>query len=490
MLRRPVIRILLAVLGLAVPLAAATGCAGGGLEARPRAKAVAAVSLDVDDPSAASIAASAALFETSELAFVATAEHAGELADDAVAAGAPLLVDGPDLGGELDRLGVTTVVTANGDEVDPGGVTEVSIDATADPASTDVPKPHRTKDPAPAVLFTEDGAVPDAALVPAATLAAVGGTVEALPGGDPRATSESVAIVREHPGANILGFGDGFGASDDFAQRVGAAANSAELPGGGMLPLRDRILVADYGYPGEPVLGVLGEHDLDWAVQDVKERAAEYQALTDKQVVPTFEIIVTLASGSAGDDGDYSAESDPEALRPWIDRAAEEGIYVVLDLQPGLSSFPEQAQLYESLLAEPHVGLALDPEWRLKPGQKHLEQIGTVSDEEINETLDWLADFTTEHQLPQKVVVLHEFRGDMLGDRDAIDTGHDTLQLVVHIDGHGTPGLKMETWNALTADLPDGMALGWKNFIDEDTPTFTPTQTLEVEPQPQLVTYQ
>ncbi|UQN14577.1 hypothetical protein [Gulosibacter sp. ACHW.36C] len=489
MLRRPVIRILLAVLGLAVPLAAVTGCAGGGLEARPRAEAVAAVSLDVDDPSAASIAASAALFETSELAFVATAEHAGELADDAIAAGAPLLVAGPDLGGELDRLGATTVVTANGDEVELSGVTEVSVDASADPASTEVPKLNRTQDPAPAVLFTEDGAVPDAAAAPAATLAAVRGTIEALPGGDPRATSESVAIVREHPGANVLGFGDDFGASDDFAQRVGAAANSAELPGGGMLPLRDRILVADYGYPGEPVLGVLGEHDLDWAVQDVKERAAEYQALTDKQVVPTFEIIVTLASGSAGDDGDYSAESDPEALRPWIDRAAEEGIYVVLDLQPGLSSFPEQAQQYESLLAEPHVGLALDPEWRLKPGQKHLEQIGTVSDEEINETLDWLADFTAEHQLPQKVVVLHEFRGDMLGDRDAIDTGHDTLQLVVHIDGHGTPGLKMETWNALTADLPDGMALGWKNFIDEDTPTFTPAQTLEVEPQPQLVTY-
>lgn len=78
----------------------------------------------------------------------------------------------------------------------------------------------------------------------------------------------------------------------------------------------------------------------------------------------------------------------------------------------------------------------------------------------------------------------------MLGDRDNIATGHDTLQLVVHIDGHGTPGLKMETWNALIADLPDAMALGWKNFIDEDTPTFTPAETLAVDPQPQLVTYQ
>jgi hypothetical protein len=206
--------------------------------------------------------------------------------------------------------------------------------------------------------------------------------------------------------------------------------------------------------------------------------------------VPTFEIIATVASASAGDDGDYSSESDVESLRPWIDRAAEEGIYVVLDLQPGHTSFLDQAKLYEELLREPNVGLALDPEWRLAPGEQHMVQIGSVSADEVNATLDWLADLTAEHQLPQKAVVLHQFRGDMLEDRDEIDTSHDELRLVVHVDGHGTPPLKFETWNALVADLPDGILLGWKNFIDEDTPTFTPAETLAVEPQPSLVTYQ
>ena len=44
-------------------------------------------------------------------------------------------------------------------------------------------------------------------------------------------------------------------------------------------------------------------------------------------------------------------------------------MYVVLDLQPGYTDFLAQAQRYEEFLAQPHVGLALDPEWRLAPGR-------------------------------------------------------------------------------------------------------------------------
>ena len=45
------------------------------------------------------------------------------------------------------------------------------------------------------------------------------------------------------------------------------------------------------------------------------------------------------------------------------------GFYVVLDLQPGRASLLDQARTYEPLLAMPNVGLALDAEWKLQPGQ-------------------------------------------------------------------------------------------------------------------------
>src|SRR5699024_5902442 len=109
-------------------------------------------------------------------------------------------------------------------------------------------------------------------------------------------------------------------------------------------------------------------------------------------VIPALEIIATVASASAGSDGNYSTEMAPETLAPLIDAAAEAGQYVVLDLQPGRSSFVEQAQLYEEFLRQPHVGLALDPEWNLGLDERHLVRVGSVSAEEVNDVIDWLAD--------------------------------------------------------------------------------------------------
>ena len=130
--------------------------------------------------------------------------------------------------------------------------------------------------------------------------------------------------------------------------------------------------------------------------------ASSYRPHTDRRVVPALEIIATVASRSAGADGDYSAESKVAKLRPLVDAAGRAGTYVVLDLQPGRSTFLSQATRYRELLLEPHVGLALDPEWRLKKGQRHLEQVGSVRASEINDVIDWLADLTRDAGLPQK----------------------------------------------------------------------------------------
>lgn len=173
-----------------------------------------------------------------------------------------------------------------------------------------------------------------------------------------------------------------------------------------------------------------------------------------------------------------------------MDAAGEAGVYVILDLQPGTTDFLTQAKIYAELLAEPHVGLALDPEWRLKPGQRHMRQIGSVDVDEVNAVADWLAGLTRDRQLPQKVLMLHQFRTSMIRDRQRLDVGHDELAVVLHADGNGTPGQKDATWDAIRAGAPAGVAWGWKNFYDEDAPTLTPQQTYQVDPVPDLVSYQ
>ena len=101
--------------------------------------------------------------------------------------------------------------------------------------------------------------------------------------------------------------------------------------------------------------------------------ASEYRSLSSVPVVPAFEIIATVAEGSPGPNGDYSYETHVSELKPWVRKATDDGMYVVLDLQPGRASLLDQAKHYQSLLEQPNVGLALDAEWKLQPGQVPLE---------------------------------------------------------------------------------------------------------------------
>ena len=164
---------------------------------------------------------------------------------------------------------------------------------------------------------------------------------------------------------------------------------------------------------------------------------------------------------------------------------------MILDLQPGRSTFLSQAKLYEELLTRPHVHLALDPEWRLpKAGMRHIQTVGHVDAAEVNEVADWLAALVREHDLPQKMLVVHQFEDQMIRDRDTLDASHDEIALTLHMDGHGDHRLKLDTYDRVTTDLPDGVWPAWKNFIDEDTPTFTPAETYDLDPRPWFVSYQ
>src|SRR5665647_3069297 len=87
-------------------------------------------------------------------------------------------------------------------------------------------------------------------------------------------------------------------------------------------------MVALYGTPTFPGLGILGEQDAAASVARVQGLAAEYQALTPDTVVGAFEIIVTVASAGPGEDGNYSNELPAETLIPWVEAARDAGVYV------------------------------------------------------------------------------------------------------------------------------------------------------------------
>lgn len=272
-----------------------------------------------------------------------------------------------------------------------------------------------------------------------------------------------------------------------FTPREVTHASSFVFPGGGLPGHR---LIALYGTPSTPALGALGEQPLAESMLRAKALAAEYQPLSQEPIYPTLEIIASVASGGPTENGDYSEQRPLDELKPWVKAAKAAGVYVVLDLQPGRTDFLTQAKEFEPLLTEPHVGLALDPEWRLAPNQVHLEQIGHVGINEVNLTAEWLANLITLHNLPQKLFLIHQFRLDMIENREQLRTFRPELAYVIQVDGQGSQQAKQDTWQTLTADLPPNVMPGWKNFYDEDVPMRTPAETMQLQPAPVYVSYQ
>jgi hypothetical protein len=329
--------------------------------------------------------------------------------------------------------------------------------------------------------------------VTAATVTAAIAGFKVIPvvGGDPRSTADSRHALRRLAPRRLIAIGGqrAFPAAGILAGLARTAERGLRLPGGGQLLFPRRRVVAIYGHPGDSNLGVLGEQPVGAAVRRARRVAAPYDRLSSRRVVPAFELIATVASSEAGPDRDFSLESSVDHLRPWVDAAAAAGLYVVLDLQPGRTDFLTQARRYEELLAQPHVGLALDPEWRLAPGQRHLVDIGSVSADEVNRVGAWLARLIRRHALPQKLFIVHQFRLDMIRNRNRIHTRPE-FALVVQMDGQGRQNVKLATWRAVTDGGPRGMRFGWKNFYDEDSPLRSPAATVALRPSPVFISYQ
>ena len=341
---------------------------------------------------------------------------------------------------------------------------------------------------APAVWLV-DASDPVTILMAAATGQAVGAQIIALDSAEILGYPEVGTAIGERPTESLRFIGSAPAVGEWELQVL---LNGKQLPGGGFSILGDeqpKRYVTFYGHPETPGLGVLGEQ----GPQETLERMAPFVAAYEAdgfQTIPTFEMLASVAAADITDDGDYSFEWPIPTFTEWIEVAEQQGAYVILDLQPGREDFLSQAKQYEELLLHPHVGLALDPEWRLKPDQIHLQQVGRVDAAEVNQVVDWLADLVRDNGLPQKMIIVHQFRELMIQDRATLKERPE-LQMVIQMDGQGPIFTKDETWAVLTAGTEDNhWRWGWKNFFDEDSPTPSPEHTMGKDPVPIFVSYQ
>jgi len=291
------------------------------------------------------------------------------------------------------------------------------------------------------------------------------------PGAPPDALVE-VAAEAEVPVASVVG---------PAVRRV------PKLPGGGTRVFgKHRFLVAYYGTAGTGSLGVLGETAPDEMHRRLR-RAADPFLVEGERIQTVYELIVTVADPIAGPDGDFSHDIATDSVRAYIEAAHRNGALVVLDLQPGRADFPTVAKRWAWALADPWVGLALDPEWRMGPRQVPGRVIGSVGATEVNQVSAWLADLVEREGLPEKAFVLHQFRSTMIRDVERVRS-RDGLATVQHVDGFGNQGQKLATYHAVAR--PAQFAMGFKLFYDEDVKLLSTVEVRTIRPSVRFVSYQ
>ena len=250
-----------------------------------------------------------------------------------------------------------------------------------------------------------------------------------------------------------------------------------------------RFLVAYYGTGGTGSLGVLGETDPATMHQRLQRAARPFAELGRKgsRVQLVYELIVTVADRGPGPDGDFSHDVPRSVVRQYVDAARRRGALLLLDLQPGRARFLDVARRWEWALREPHVGLAIDPEWRMGRREVPGTVIGSVAAREVNLVSGWLDGLRRRERLPEKLFVVHQFRTDMVeGIERVLD--RPGLAEVQHVDGFGTPGQKLDTYR--TVERSRRFDMGFKLFYDEDVPRMSAADVRSMRPAVRFVSFQ
>jgi hypothetical protein len=261
------------------------------------------------------------------------------------------------------------------------------------------------------------------------------------------------------------------------------------LPADGDSVLLNCQVVAYYGYPGLPGLGVLGEEEPAATAARIKAVAASYDAVNGpRTVVAAFHVLFAVAQASSTADGSWLVRIPPELLAPWLAEADRQDMLVILDDQVGHSTVDAEMAYLLPYLDNPRVHLALDPEWSMPPGVAPGTIIGGMDASAINRAQELMSDYIAAHGLANRMLIVHQFVPEMIRDKAELRS-YPNVDLVIDTDGFGYPRQKLDNYaRYIAADgAPHG---GMKLFYTQDIDMMSPDQVAALSPQPDLIIYQ
>jgi len=121
-------------------------------------------------------------------------------------------------------------------------------------------------------------------------------------------------------------------------------------------------------------------------------------------------------------------------------------------------------------------------------GQVPGQSIGSVTAHEVNEVSKHVSGIVQREQLPEKLLIVHQFTSDMIANRRGLRSYPGTA-LTLNVDGFGGPDIKRRKYHEFVRRADPGEH-GFKLFYREDTNLMSPSQVLRLRPQPSFVVYE
>ena len=272
--------------------------------------------------------------------------------------------------------------------------------------------------------------------------------------------------------------------------RQSAGDTVEELPRGGTEVFPRYRLVGYAGLTGAKTLGRLGTGPLDERVAEIEKRAKPYAA--GRRILPVVEVITTIVQASPGPDGMYRARLSDDKIARYLEVARKHRAVLLLNIQPGRADFIVEVKAYEKWLREPDVGVALDPEWAMDPGQVPGRMFGHTTGKELNSVAAYLSGVVERNQLPEKIMVYHQLASGIVRKESGLKAHHG-VAVVKSVDGIGSRAAKVNTYRMVIKTTPSFVRPGFKLFFDEDRDhgsLMTPAQVLALKPRPVYVLYE
>jgi hypothetical protein len=107
---------------------------------------------------------------------------------------------------------------------------------------------------------------------------------------------------------------------------------------------------------------------------------------------------------------------------------------------------------------------------------------------EINHAIAVLAEAARAHDLPNKILIVHQFAASMIANKDRI-ADDPRVDVVIDMDGFGGRGIKIRHYNLYVRDQPVEFG-GIKLFLQHDSDLLAPADVLALDPPPDVVVYQ